>query len=115
MGLRVAEQYVLFLLQILYSYEQIEFLSYGTRGVMQQDYQLYLYRHANAVCDDATRSYLITLFHTFRSTVRTVQELTPVVLSNQSFDAFCDYYDGLIGISIEVIVNDGFSIEQIAA
>lgn len=115
MGRRVAEQYVLTQLLTLRSDEQNLSPYCDIYGVTQPSYQWCLYRHAISIYGDATRTHLLVLSHTFRSTLRTVQELTHVDLSNQSFDVSLEYVDGLIGISVEVFINGGFASSQIAA
>jgi hypothetical protein len=67
------------------------------------------------ISDDVTRNLPITLSHKTRSTLGTVLTPTRVDVSNLPIHASLEFNDGLVGISLEVIVYDGFGAVQTAA
>ena len=88
---------------------------YDIHDVVLSDCAVYLDRHAIWIVYDVTQSFQLALFRKVRSNLGTVLTPTPVTISNPPYVVSLEYADGLVGISIEVIVYEGFGSIQTAA
>jgi hypothetical protein len=91
------------------------FLSYGICDVVLLGLIQHLAHREIEICDDVTRNHQIVLTHKIRSTLGTVLSPTRVDVSSLPICASLEFNDGLVAISVEIIVNDGFGVIQTAA